>query len=121
LLNGNHPVYFKGTRSRAALAANDDPIDVGEIKGAEVFKQRLDGKEFHGGTGAAESVDARKPMLAVFHGDAPPDVRGACRFSEASGEEFFHTLGALGEDLVGVPIRQAHDGGDMGDVVLRNI
>ena len=120
-LNGGDPFLFQGPGTGAAFAADDDPVDAGEVEGAEVFQQGFDGEEFHGGSGAAEGIDAGQAVAAVFHGDAPPDVRGGGGIGEATGEQFFHAVGALGENLVSVPVGEAHDGGDFGYVVLRDV
>lgn len=120
-LDGDDPCFFQGSCAGSAFASDDDPVDAGEIEGAEVFQQRLDGEELHGGTGATEGFDAWQAVLAVFHSDSPPDVRGGGGFAETTSEELFHPRGTLGENLVGVPIGEAHDGCDMGDVVLRDV
>ena len=47
-----HPVLLHRPRTRAALAADDHPVDAFQVELAEVFQQRLDREEPHGGRGS---------------------------------------------------------------------
>src|SRR5690349_2083674 len=42
LFNAEHPVRLHWPRAVAALAANDDPVDVGQVDLAQILQERLD-------------------------------------------------------------------------------
>jgi len=117
---GEDPVFLHGAGAGAAFAADDHPVDVAEIEFAEVFEERLDGEEADGGVGFLQVSDAGNAVFFVFDADAPPDVRLLCREFQFGIEQGAETLGALGQDLIRVPIRFGHDGGDVHDVVVGN-
>lgn len=100
-------VHWAGTG--AAFAADDYPLDAGEIDRADVFEEGFDGEEGHGGGGGAEVVDAGEAVFFVFDADAPPDVRQLGGGGEFCLEEVAEAIGTLGEDLVGVPVGGGHD------------
>ena len=120
LLNGGDPLMLQRSGSWAAFATDDDPVDAGEVDGAEIFKKGLDGEELHGGSCPAKGIDAGQAMFFVFDRDAPPDVLRCGRISEATFEKLFQACGTLGKNLIGVPVGDAHDGSNLGDVVFRN-
>src|SRR5439155_19650864 len=69
------PLRRDRPRTRAALAADDHPVDTGQVKAAEILQQRFDGQKPHRRAGGVTQViDARQPVLAVLDADAPPDV-----------------------------------------------
>src|SRR5579863_4335458 len=56
--NIERPLFLHRPRARAALAANDHPIDFGEIKRPDRTDQRFDGKKAHAGGRFAKMPDA---------------------------------------------------------------
>ena len=59
----------------AAFPADNHPRDPGEVNCAEVFEERLDGKEPDRRRGVPQVLEAREPVSAVLDAHAPPDVR----------------------------------------------
>src|SRR5438067_11800395 len=59
IADAQDPLRFHGPCSRAAFATDDDPIDSFKIQRAEIFQQRLDGKEANNRRRAAEIFNAR--------------------------------------------------------------
>lgn len=74
IAEADDPVAVQGASAVAAFAADDDPVDVGEVEGAEVFEEGFDGEEGGMGASGAEVIDAGEAKLAIFDADAPPDV-----------------------------------------------
>jgi inorganic pyrophosphatase len=69
-----HPRLLHGSGSRAALPADDDPVDAAEIERAQVLEEGFDGEEAQGRRRLAQDVDPRDAVLAILHADAEPDV-----------------------------------------------
>ena len=65
-------------------------------------------------------IDPRKTVSAVLDADAPPDMRRLSGESERGLKKRCHSLGALRQDLVSVPVRFHHDIGDGMDVFIRH-
>ena len=62
--------------------------------------------------------NAGDAVFFVFDADAPPDVGLlGCEF-QLGIEQGAEAFGALGEDLIGVPVCFGHDGGDVHDVIV---
>ena len=70
-----HPFCLHRPGPVAAFAADNHPGDPGEVDRAEVFEERLDGKEPDRRRGVPQVLDAREPVSAVLDAHAPPDVR----------------------------------------------
>src|SRR5690606_115832 len=70
-----HPGLVHRAGAGAALAADDDPVDAGEVELAEVFEERLDGEEADRGRGVVELFDPGQAVLAILDAHAEPDLR----------------------------------------------
>ena len=69
----NDPVQQHGTRLRATLATDDDPVDALEVHLAQVFNQWLVGEELNAGIELAEMVHAHLG-ITTLDGDPQPHV-----------------------------------------------
>ena len=69
------PFEVHGSRARSAFAADDDPVDAGEIEGLDRSDEGFDGKEANFGHRLAEMAHAGE-FRAVLDRRAEPDVRG---------------------------------------------
>ena len=69
------PFELHGSRARSAFAADDDPVDAGEIEGLDRSDEGFDGKEANFGRGLAEMAHAGE-FGAVLDRRTEPDVRG---------------------------------------------
>src|SRR4051812_43863672 len=72
----NHfdPLPLEGSRTRAALTANDNPVQPAQVQVAEIFQKRFDAQEAGVSRGVLEFGNSRHAMFLVFHAHAPPDV-----------------------------------------------
>ena len=105
----------------AAFAADDNPVDVAEVYGAEVFQEGFDGEEPDVAVGGSKGIDAGQAVLLVFDADTPPDVRAESGFGELAAEESAHSVGSFRENLVRMPVGRHHDAADLFDIVIRNV
>jgi hypothetical protein len=64
--------------------------------------------------------DSWNAVFFVFDADAPPDVWLLSSKVELRIEKLAQAIGALCEDLIGVPVGLGHYGGDGNDVIVRN-
>ena len=119
--NANYPVLSHRPSMWAALAADNHPIDTGQIERAEIFKQRLNGEEPHDSGCVAKRGQPRQAMFAVFEADAEPDVRHAPHPVQLRLQEPPHAVVTLCQHLVDVPIGPPHDLAHRGDVGGRHV
>lgn len=70
-----NPIAVHRARVWAAFAANDHPVDVLQVQGADWGDEGFDGEEADGGGGGAEVVDAGEGA-GILDGDAEPNVVG---------------------------------------------
>src|SRR5690349_5316540 len=73
-LHTSNPLRLHGARAVPGLAANDDPVDAGQIEVAEVLKQRLDAQESDARWDPAQVLDARDTMSLVLDRHSDPYV-----------------------------------------------
>ena len=99
----------------ARFAADDDPADARQGRGRQGAKQWLAGQEPDGGRHCAQVIDADR-VLAVFHGDAHPQVR---RPVQLAGD-LAQPGRALGQNLEGVLRRVRDHGEDLADEAQRH-
>jgi len=118
LLDRVSPGGLHGPGAVAALAADDHPVNAGEVDAAEVFEERLDAQKAHHRWCSTQVLDARDAEVLVLDAHAPPYVPRACRVAKCRLEEVFEAVRAFREDLIGVPVRPQHDRGNRGDVLV---
>ena len=116
-----HPRGLHGAGAGTAFAADDHPVDSGQVEPPKIFNQRLDGQERHGGRGLAKEIDPGKTVRFVFDADSPPDVRRKGGGAQLRPKKLVHPFGPLGKDLVCVPVCGKHHPADHLDVVVRNL
>src|SRR5260370_37563807 len=75
LPNRLDPGLIERSGARAALAADDDPLDPIEVQLSDVLQERLDREESHLRRRRLEVLHTRQAVPPVLHADAPPDVR----------------------------------------------
>ena len=63
-----------------------------------MFQQGFDRQEANAGGDLAQVIDAREPITTIFHRDPQPDVGR----HGALAKEARESLGAFGQDLIGV-------------------
>src|ERR1035437_6369096 len=71
----NDPLLPNRTRSWAALASNDDPVDAVEAYRPEVFEQGLTRQKAHRDVTFLEAIQTRQTVSFVLNCHAPPNVR----------------------------------------------
>lgn len=69
------PFELHGSRARSAFAADDDPVDAGEIEGLDRSDEGFDGKEANFGRCLAEMAHAGE-FGAVLDRRTEPDMCG---------------------------------------------
>src|SRR5450756_2930947 len=92
------PVAVHSPRPRARLAAEDPPVDTGEVERVHRADKRLEHEVLDGRARLAELVGA-VAMRAVFHRRACPHVGGPRQARAHRGEP----LGGFGEHVEAVP------------------
>ncbi len=85
----DHPFFFHLASARAALAANDCPVDAGEVKHPKVFEQRLDREESHLRGRILQIGYAGQAVLAILHAHSPPDVLLFGCETQTPAQQFF--------------------------------
>ena len=121
LSNLQHPIPSHRASVRAALSADDRPVDAGEIDGAEILKEGFHRHEPDGGGRVTERRKAWQTVRAVLDADAKPDVRQAGHPAQGARQQIVHPLVPLGQHLVDVPICPAHHVADGGKIVGGNV
>ncbi len=109
LLNCAYPGWVHGSCAWSAFASDDHPVNAGQVKLAKVFKQRLDAKEAHSRERASQASNSWDAVLLVFDTNTPPDVGCTRSLFEFRRKKLLKSVSALGEDLVGVPVRFQHN------------
>jgi hypothetical protein len=71
---GEDPLLPHWTRSGAAFAADDHPVNPAQIKITEIFQERLNRQEPHRCRRLAELVYARQSIPPILHAHPQPDV-----------------------------------------------
>jgi len=89
------PFLAHGAGFWATFSANDNPVDVFQVKIAEAFKEGFAGKESNGGRQRTKGIDSMFDR-GGFDGDAQPNIG----WDFADGKEFGHSFGALCEELI---------------------
>lgn len=120
ILDRSDPCWLHRSRTRAAFATDDYPVDPPETDWPEVFQKRFDAQKADGCWRALEMADAWNAVLLVFDAHTPPNVRRLRSGVEFCGEELFKPIGAFGQDLVRVPVGLKHNVHDGVDVVVWN-
>ena len=69
-----NPSSFHRASTRPAFATDDNPVDAFELNRAEMFQERLNGKETDFGWSLAQQINPGQTMLPVFNAHAPPNV-----------------------------------------------
>src|SRR6185312_6371649 len=105
--DGTCPGGIERPCAGAAFAAEDHPAYPREIKRAERRDQRLHGKEPQPRRRCAQVGDATF-RRAVLDGDAAPDMAGSDRLAVPRTKISTHEMAALGQHLIGVPVRALH-------------
>ena len=100
----NDPALIHRARAGAGFAANNDPIDPGEIKVRQRAEQRLNRQKLYFRRGVSEPSDPAKPVI-VFHSDAHPHIPGPRELRSNLAQ----TICSLGENLISVSRRVSHD------------
>src|ERR1035438_330697 len=95
LTNGEHPVLLHRPRPWPTFAADDNPRYAFKRKPSDILQQGLDGQETDGSGRGLQVGNSRESVLAVFHGDAPPDVRLARDFTQRPAQHVPQALRAL--------------------------
>ena len=62
----------------------------------------------------------RQAVRPILDAHSKPDVRQFAYPSQAARHKLLHPCGALGENLIRVPVRSAHDIGNLANVGLRH-
>lgn len=105
-----HPFLLHRSRLVAALAADNDPVDAGEVEGTEVGEERLTRKEAHCFFKDANSRQQfyTADRFCIFHRCSDPHITRNVSRQEKSP----HFVCPLGEELEGVllalPYRSQH-------------
>src|SRR5713226_9179766 len=66
-------------------------------------------------------LDSGKTIFPILDADAPPNVWLTCGELERAIEQPAQAFGALGKDLIGVPVGGDHDFSGSSDVFLRHV
>ena len=106
---------------RAALTADDDPVDSAQVERPEIGQQRLDGEEPDSGWCFLQRKNAGQAVPAVLNADAEGHVVEIAHPSQLTAQQFSESLVPFGEDLKHVPVSPAHDVADAPDVVGWNL
>ena len=70
----NHPISKHRTGVRAALSADDDPVDLAQVERPEVGEQGFYREKSKACRGVLERPNARKTVTAIFDADAERHV-----------------------------------------------
>src|ERR1035438_8851824 len=95
LTNREHPLLFHWPRPRPAFAADDNPRYAFKWKPSDILQQGLNGQKTDGSGRGLQVGNSRESVLAVFHGDAPPDVRLVRDFTQRPAQHVPQSLRAL--------------------------
>jgi len=101
------PFRPHGTRSMAALAANNHPVDITQIE-SQWPEERFAGKELDLRGGCSQMVDPLRPAL-ILDGDAHPDVLWPRQEGSHSQQAFW----PLRQYLESVPTGERHCAEDL--------
>ncbi len=93
------PVSKHRTEVRAALSADDDPVNLAQVDRPEVGEKRFHREESKAYRRALERPNARQPVTSIFDADAERDVFKIAHPPQLTQQQFAQSLVALGEDL----------------------
>src|SRR5713226_915097 len=68
-----------------------------------------------------QMLDSGETIFSIFDADTPPNVWLTCGELERGIEQPAQAFGALGKDLIGVPVGGDHDFSGSSDVFLRHV
>src|SRR5271155_4681655 len=108
IANGYYPFFFHGPGARTAFPTYDHPTNPAQIDVPNVFQQRLNRQKTDYRIGILQIFDARETVLSIFDAHSPPNVRLVSRKPQLRIQKLSETLGALREDLIGMPFCQHH-------------
>jgi len=115
------PISKHGPRVRAALAADDHPVDAMQVEWAKIGQQRFHGEEPNACWTLLKRTDARDAVSRIFDAYTERDVLKIRHPPQFTAQQFSKSLIPLGEYLKNVPISTSHDVADAPDVVGRNV
>jgi hypothetical protein len=93
------PVSKHWTGVRAALSADDNPVDLAQVERPEVGEQRFYRQEPKACRGVLERPNTRQTVTSIFDADAEGDVFKIGHPPQLTQQQFAQSLVALGEDL----------------------
>lgn len=113
----NDPISKHRTRVWAALAADDDPVDLAQVERPEVSEQGFYREESKACGRVLERPNARQTVASIFNADTEGHVFKVRHPPQLTRQQFAQSLVALGEDLKQMPVSLSHDLSNATDVV----
>lgn len=106
---------------RAALSADDDPVDLAQVERPEVGEKGFYREESKACRRVLKRPNARQTVTSILDADAERDVFKISHPPQLTQQQFAQSLVALGEDLKQVPVSSSHDLPNAPDVVGWNV